>query len=82
MSSRVDHHVSFNNVICLRRCWAAVTSGRRVRAAPTLTPLCELLGQRGVNPAHQQDESQVHNAAGDVGDGPGLRSHAPVVERA
>lgn len=53
-----------------------------MRAAPTLTPLCELLGQRGVNPAHEQDESQVHDAAGDVGDGPGLRSHAPVVEPA
>lgn len=65
----VDRHVSFSNVTCLRRWVGEGWDG----GAVTLTPLGELLGQRGVNPAHQQDESQVHDAAGDVGDGPGLR---------
>lgn len=39
-----------------------------------LTPLSELLSQCSVDPAHQQDQAQVHYTAGDIGDGPCLRS--------
>ena len=54
-------------------CQRGGQSGALTSSRLRLTPFGELLGQSRVHLAHQQDEAQVHQAARDGGDIPGLQ---------